>query len=297
MEKILITGSTGFLGKHLTNILQEDGFSLLPFGNNQARIDITSPFSLSESVDIVVHSAGKAHSVPKTSDEAAMFHKVNYEGTVNLCEAISRLEKKPSAFIFISSVSVYGVEEGEMINEEHGLDGDSPYALSKISAEKFLVKWGEKNAVKIGILRLPLIAGPNPPGNLGAMIRAMKSRKYLSIGSAKARKSMVWIDDIAKLIPVLALTGGTFNITDGHHPSFKELEKVIAATLRIPMPVSIPLWVAKWMAKIGDSINSFPINTNKLNKITSTLTFDDTAARKALGWAPNAVLKKLPDTL
>jgi hypothetical protein len=54
----------------------------------------------------------------------------------------------------------------------------------------------------------------------------------------------------------------------------------------------MPLFIAKGLAKIGDILgNVFPINSNKLSKITSTLTFDDSKARIAFGWDPNPVLE------
>lgn len=94
----------------------------------------------------------------------------------------------PKAFIFISSVAVYGCDSGENITEEHSLDGTTPYALSKIKAEKYLEGWCIMHNVKLSILRPSLIAGPNPPGNLGAMIRGIRNGKYLSIAGEKPGK-------------------------------------------------------------------------------------------------------------
>src|SRR5690606_24129185 len=103
--------------------------------------------------------------------------------TRNLCRALEGLGNVPKSFIFISSVAVYGLQEGEGVGENHPLNGTTPYAESKILAESWLKQWAAENNVILSILRLPLIVGPNPPGNLGAMINGIKSRKYLSIGS------------------------------------------------------------------------------------------------------------------
>jgi len=304
MKNYLITGATGFLGSIMMKHFRENSLETFTLynlcGKNDEKIDITETFSFDEDVafDIVVHLAGKAHSVPKTLDQEEMFYAVNLGGTKNLCSAIDKLKVKPKSFIFISTVAVYGLESGEMIQEDSPLSGKTPYANSKKLAEEFLINWAKENNIILGILRLPLIAGPNPPGNLGAMISGIRSGRYLSIGRANAKKSIVWAEDIADIIPVLAEVGGIYNITDGIHPSFKELEIVISKALSKSPPVAIPMVLAKLLGGIGNILGSkFPINSNKLDKITSTLTFDDTKARNMLTWKPSSVLEKLSKSL
>src|SRR5690606_10001990 len=112
--------------------------------------------------------AGKAHGIPNSATEEKVFFDVNYQGTVNLCKALEQ-SILPKAFIFVSTVAVYGVDFDENISEEHPLKGETPYALSKIKAELYLTEWCTKNDVILSIIRPSLIAGPNAPGNLGAM--------------------------------------------------------------------------------------------------------------------------------
>ena len=52
-----------------------------------------------------------------------------------------------------------------------------------------------------------MIVGPNPPGNLGAMINGIRSGRYFSIAGSKARKSVLMVQDIANLVPLLAERG------------------------------------------------------------------------------------------
>lgn len=300
--KYLLTGASGFLGSLINDFLTRRNIEIIGlnlFGHPRT-VDITQPFSLDQDleIDVVVHAAGKAHSYPRTKAEEDIFYHVNFEGTKNLCDALDKLRVKPKAFIFISSVAVYGVYTGEMVSENHPLDGSTPYAKSKILAENWLTDWAAKNNIKLGIMRLPLIAGPNPPGNLGAMINGIRSGRYLSIGKANSRKSIVWQDDIAAVIPVLAEIGGIYNLTDGNHPSFKELEAVISKALNKPHPRRVPKYFARMLGGLGDLFgHRFPINTDKIRKITSTLTFDDSKARKILNWKPSAVLAKLSERL
>ena len=206
---------------------------------------------LCERYDVVLHAAGKAHSVPRNEAEKQIFFDVNLQGTKNLCIA---LEKRgvPRAFIFISTVAVYGCDYGENITEEHPLDGSTPYAMSKRLAEEYLQEWCRKHNVILGIIRPSLIAGPNPPGNLGAMIHGIHSGKYLSIAGGRARKSVLMVQDIAKLVPLLAEKGGIYNVCDSCQPTFRELEVIICRQLNKKLPLSIPYWVAKCMALVGN---------------------------------------------
>ncbi|MDB5137968.1 MAG: UDP-galactose-4-epimerase [Mucilaginibacter sp.] len=303
-SKILITGASGFLGKIISNKLVESGYQLLTLGKqkgNDFQIDLTNKsFQMPAlaKASIVIHAAGKAHSVPKTQSETEEFFEVNFEGTKNLCNSITSAQCMPESFIFISTVAVYGVDSGEFIDENHVLNGSTPYAQSKILAEKWLQQWAAENNVMLSILRLPLVAGHTPPGNLGAMINGIRNGKYLSIGNASAKKSMVWAEDIASIISQLAEKGGTYNLTDGYHPSFGELELKIAIAMDKKSPIKIPMIVARWIAFLGDFLgNKSPINSDKLKKITSTLTFDDTKARNILNWRPTPVLDKISDII
>jgi nucleoside-diphosphate-sugar epimerase len=260
------------------------------------RIDISKPFDLPSGSppQVVIHAAGKAHITPRTPEEANLFFKVNFEGTQNICSALDKSRYKPKAFIFISTVAVYGVEDGRLISESHPLSGSSPYAESKIKAEDFLEQWAFERDITLGILRLPLLAGPHPQGNLAAMIKGIKTGRYLSIGKGAARKSIVWAADIAGLIPGLVEKGGIYNLTDGYHPSFRELEQAISLALHKNMPLKVPLSFAKGVAMLGTILGPrFPLDRDKLRKITATLTFDDAKARDMLDWKPVRVLDKV----
>ena len=147
----------------------------------------------------------------------------------------------------------------------------------------------KKNNVLLTILRLPLLVGKNPPGNLGSMIKGIQKGYYFNIDGGKAKKSMVLTEDVAHFIPVIANYGGVFNLTDGYHPSFFEISSAISKK----NVLNIPLFLAKFFAFFGNLIgDKAPINSRKLKKIVNDLTFDDTEARK-YGWNPKLVLNYL----
>lgn len=293
MNKLLITGGTGFLGSNILPVLKKKyDVSLCGITEkDDIWVNLAKDIpQFAEKYDIVFHAAGKAHIVPRTEEEINSFFDVNLQGTKNLCKALEKIGV-PKSFIFVSTVAVYGCEEGENIDENHPLNGKTPYAQSKIQAEQFLTVWCKKNNVILSIIRPSLIAGPNPPGNLGAMISGIKSGKYLSIGCGKARKSVLMVNDIPVLIELLKDTGGVYNVCDDSQPSFKELEVSIANQLGGKRIIGIPMWFAQICAKVGDLLGSkAPINTSKLSKITKSLTFSNAKAKKELGWQPTDVV-------
>ncbi|OOV18366.1 NAD(P)-dependent oxidoreductase [Flavobacterium sp. LM4] len=294
---ILLTGSNGFLGQIIMNILGREhqifGLSRNS-GNYKVSLDTQIP-TFSHAFDIVIHAAGKAHSVPKNDIEKQEFYKTNVIGTKNLLLGLENTSL-PKQFIFISSVSVYGQEIGDNINEDHSLDAKDPYGVSKINAEKIILDWCEENKIICTILRLPLLIGKNPPGNLGAMIRAINEGYYFNIDGGRAHKSMVLAEDVAAFIPKLASIDGVYNLTDGIHPNFYELSKAISKQKNKKLPFNLPIIIAKCMALVGDLIGvNAPINSPKLKRITSNLTFDDTKAIEQLAWKPQNVLMYLRD--
>jgi nucleoside-diphosphate-sugar epimerase len=288
----LLTGANGFLGKH---IVEELKVKLITLGRNSQSniiVDLSKEIPLLPMVDLVIHSAGKAHSVPKTDVEKQSFFDVNVKGTENLLKGLEKAGL-PKQFVFISSVSVYGVISGNDIKEEYSLMAKDPYGTSKILAEKLVQDWCAKNNIICTILRLPLVIGTNPPGNLGAMIHGIRKGFYFNIAGGSAKKSMVLADDISKILLKAAQVGGIYNLTDGYHPNFYEMSHLISKQLGKGKVNNMPIWMAKILAFFGDIMGSkFPINSDKLNKLNATLTFDDSKARRSFGWNPQAVLNE-----
>lgn len=288
---ILLTGSNGFLGKYLIQNLPPNIVKTLNRSNSDYDVDlsINTPCFGGE-FETVIHNAGKAHIIPISKEDIASFYNVNVLGTKNLLNGLTK--SPPRRFVFISSVSVYGLNQGENINESSPLIASDPYGRSKIEAEDIIKKWCLENKVIYTILRLPLVAGPNPPGNLGSMISGIKNGYYFNISGGNSQKSMVLASDVAKFILKAAEVGGVYNLTDGCHPNFNELSRYIMSQLGGGDVPNMSMFFAKKLAFLGDKVwKKFPLNSDKLNKITSTLTFDDSKARKAFGWDPTPVLK------
>lgn len=302
MTRVLLTGASGFLGNHLITVWPKTNITTLGTtpvaGFRHIKADLRKAFQLDSFYHTVVHAAGKAHLVPSTNEQKAAFHQVNVEGTANLLNALQGTGRLPRYFVFISSVAVYGLESGDNITEGHALHAQDPYGLSKIQAEQLISQWCDKFQVKLTILRLPLVIGNKPPGNLARMIQAVRRGRWVHINGGAARRSMVMASDVADIIPKAMEIGGTYNLTDGLHPSYYQLYREIAEYYHKRSALSIPFSIAKVMALIGDLWGQrAPINSKILEKLTQNLIFSDQRARDRLQWQPSSVLESIRSVL
>lgn len=290
---LLFTGALGFLGENTIPHLGEYTITTLGLEPaNDCVVNLAKEIpSLPHRYDIVLHAAGKAHVVPQSKAEEQLFYDINLQGTKHLCSSLEAVGV-PQSFVFISTVAVYGLEIGDAISEATPTHPTTPYGDSKLQAEIFLTEWAEKNGVALIILRPSLLAGRRPPGNLGAMIAGIASGKYLSIGNASAKKSILMAEDLATLVKCSSGKSGVYNVCSQTTPTFKELEQSIANQLGIKAPLSIPYFVAKLLALVGDMLGRrAPINSSKLTKITSSLTFDSSKAQQAFDWKPLDIIE------
>lgn len=302
VETLLLTGHSGFLGRILCKELSQHS-EVYTLGHSEGldtRVDLSlGPPVLPQAYDRVVHNAGKAHIIPKSAPDAQAFYNVNVQGTKNLLKALEG--HPPRQFVMISTVAVYGREPGEEIDESHALLGESPYARSKIQAEVAVQEWCEARGVHWLILRLPLVVGPQPPGNLGAILHMIASGRYIRIKGNQARKSIVRGGDVARLIGSNPHASGIYNLTDGIHPRFCDLEDALSDVLQVRIRYQWPKPLFKSMARTGDVLQQiglpFPMNSDRFLKMTSSLTFDDGKARRELGWNPRPVLDHLSDVI
>jgi nucleoside-diphosphate-sugar epimerase len=296
-KKILLTGSSGFLGGYILDFLKNKNYEVIKLGRS-IKSDIKIDLSLNKlskiDVDYVIHVAGKAHVIPNTEQEKKEFFKVNYVGTNNLLSGLDTT--KLQSIIFISTVAVYGKEVGELIDEKSPLLGNTPYALSKIQAEQSIINFGITNSIKTVVLRLPLVTGEKPLGNLRDIIKAIKKGYYFRIGKGQAKKSIISASDIANLIPELFDLNGVYNLTDTRHPMISEIDSIIAKKFNKKIK-SIPINLINFLAKIGDIFYFFPLNSSKFEKLTKNLTFSNKKLFNEIKYRPSNGLSDIVKNL
>ena len=291
---ILLTGGNGFLGKHIATALQGEDLCILGRKSGEVVCDLAKEVPQLPACSLVIHAAGKAHCLAKTDEEREAFYETNVLGTEHLLQGLEKGTTLPEAFVFISSVAVYGLAQGMDIDEQAPLLAIDAYGKSKAEAEALLQKWCTENNVRLTILRLPLVVGANAPGNLAAMSKAITQNLFFNIAGGSARRSMVLATDVASAILPFSKIGGIYNLTDGEDPSYQQLSQALAENLKARKPGNLPYSVARALSLLGTRFKRFPLSKDKLLKLTSTLTFS-TAKAKATGlWTPKSVLKNLP---
>ena len=173
--KILVTGATGFVGKHLCSYLTGEGNSVFALARNKNKFNnlkiqgklvegnlseesiIEWINELPNDLEVVIHNAGIVHSF-----ENKDFYDVNYGGTKILVQELAKKFQKKIKFIFISSLAVSGPNrlDKEFISESDGYSPISNYGHSKFLAELILKKLAPPEW-KCTILRPSIVIGPD----------------------------------------------------------------------------------------------------------------------------------------
>lgn len=292
MSKTLLTGSTGFLGGIILKKLHRSQVITIGRGqNNDIKYDLASKKLLVKKINCerIIHCAGLAHFYPNNAESAREFYRINYEGTINLLKNVE--VSKLKSVVFISTIAVYGVEKGTKIHEDYPAQANSPYGSSKLLTESYLRDLSNEHGFHLCILRLPLIVGDNPPGNLGKMIDAMRRYRYASVNKGRAKRSVVFAEDVANLIARGNLGSGTYNLSDGCDVTFDLLERRIQEKYGIRFYPKLSLRFATFLGFIGDRFTFFPINSRTVKLMSMDFTVSSKKAYQELNWRPKSVSK------
>lgn len=276
----LVTGANGCIGYALVRELLEsgeyaevralvrDGSADLPPGVAATYVgDLDDREILRTAVvgvDAVFHCAAKVHDA---DGAAADFERVNMGGTQNLLDACDAMEVAPR-FVHFSTVAVYGeATPAEGIDETAAVAPHSPYARSKVEAEKRVADWGAARGVAAINLRVATVYGPRDRGNMARMLDAMVRGRYLSIGGGQNRKTCANVRNVARVARLVGrdeaaamAAARPFVVADPQVYTVAELEKsILRATAGIitdnevthrpaPSPRSLPLALAYALA-------------------------------------------------
>jgi nucleoside-diphosphate-sugar epimerase len=229
-KKILIAGHTGFVGQHLSRLLDNKGFlDVIPISRSNG-FDLTSSFNpTSISCDRVVNLSG-ALGIDNSWEDPEKFYKTNYLTTLNLLE-IAR--QNNASFIQISSY-VYGQPEYQPIDENHSIKGYNPYASSKILSEKLCIDYANYYHIPVTIIRPFNLYGINQSQHflISRLIEAAVNKSNLEIYDLDAKRDYLWADDlvdgILKVIRMQKENLNIYNIGSGKSFSAREIINIIA---------------------------------------------------------------------
>lgn len=293
MNKVFITGSTGFVGKHLITELKKRNISYVA-GTRELYGDITTQSnwkSIITSCDVVVHLAARVHVMDETdSDPLAAFRKMNVDTTMNLARASKEVGVK--RFIFISSVKVNGEETFEVpFSPSMSPSPQDPYGISKLEAESELLKLHEPGIFEVVIIRPPLIYGPGVKANFEKLFWLVKKDLPTPFGKVANKRSLVSVFNLVDLIIHCfshpKASGEVFLVSDDKDYSLRDLIELMARTLGktphlLPVPVSLMKLGAKILGKKSYADRLFGnlhvdiSKTKTLLEWSAPFTFEDT---------------------
>ncbi len=242
MKKILITGTDGFIGNILKNLLSAAGYDV--YGTvflrepceKEWRVDITKADDFNKlpsiAFDAVIHNAGMVQqNVPRK-----LMFEVNAEGTKKLVQWAETNQCKH--FIQISSIGVYGLKSMGQNRLENTtcrfLSLSVPYQQSKAKAEKYI----SLSSIPYTILRLPAVIGSGDTVITPSIAPRLLDGTYFSCGAANKKISLITVKSLAKLImPVIDKkpTNEIYNCVS-HHVSWSVLVNEYANNINKPVP-------------------------------------------------------------
>lgn len=212
-DKVLVTGSNGFVGKALCQTLRDKDKNFVGSLREKNLGTKSQDFIIVESLDAstdwrkaldgcdtVVHLAARAHILnDNIADPLAAFRQTNTQGTLNLAEQAA--ECGVTRFIFLSSIGVNGaVTSGIPFSPDDVVSPHSPYAVSKYEAEIGLREIASRTSMDLVVIRSPAIYGKNAPGNFGLIEKFIRYGIPLPFGSIDNKRSLVAIENIVSFI-------------------------------------------------------------------------------------------------
>ncbi len=295
---IFLTGGTGFVGQAIIkyfNVNHPDWkiFAISRAENNPILKNVqwlTGHQDFGQIIDensikSVIHLAGKAHDTKNTS-KAEEYFEVNYGITKKLFDAFA--SSNASKFIFLSSIKAVGDDQAYITNALDLSEPQTPYAKSKREAEKYIQNFNLSSGKSFYILRPTLIYGPSVKGNLATLVKFARKGLPYPFEAFENKRSYLSLNNLCHIFIKLVENGYnsmTLNIANEDAISTKELMSIIFGSIeKKPPRLYFPPFLIKAIASLGNHL-PLPLNTEKLNKITSSFVVDTAEMTTKLGFS------------
>ncbi len=298
--KILITGSSGYLGRNMVRAALQKGHDVVGFdiksfntGDNafiSYTGDITDPEAVKRAAagcQVVFHLAA---ALAQFEQDEKRMHQVNVSGTENVLAAA--MESGASKFIFTSSVEVYGIDVPVPCTEEAPIAPICQYGRDKVECEGLCREYLSKG-LDITVFRPPTINGPgqNEPFLVSQMEGISLGKPTLLPGGGRTRLQMVDVNDVCSAF-FLALDnphsrGLTANLGSDTVPTLRAMAEELYRHAGKPARfVIINAAVARAAVRLLATLHISPIEPQHLEIALRDYIFDNSLAKKVLGWKP-----------
>lgn len=282
MKKIIITGSTGFVGNNLSKYLVNKGIEIAEVNREMLSKLSSAPLNLNHD-DVLVHLAGKAHDLKKTMDPSA-YYTVNYQLTADLYDAFLRSDAKK--FIFVSSVKASADTVDGILTEEEIPNPLTDYGKSKLQAEDYIRSQPLPDGKTYYILRPCMIHGPGNKGNLNLLFKFVQKGIPYPLASFTNKRSFLSVENLCFVITELInqnIPSGIYNVADDQALSTNEVVSLLAnASGKEARLWRIPVVCVKALARIGD-LFKLPITSERLSKLTENYIVSNKKIKSEIG--------------
>ncbi|HFQ5177499.1 TPA: NAD-dependent epimerase/dehydratase family protein [Vibrio vulnificus] len=291
MSKVILTGSSGFIGQHLNSHLKDNGYNVYSISRNElsdSKMPIKGFFGSQyhADADVVIHLVGAAHR--KFTDDESSF--INFKLTKKVLDRT--VELGIPRFILLSSVNVYA-ECDEVISLDTVINSSKlPNIMqSKLIAEEYVKKVAFEHAVETIIIRSPLVYGEGVKANFASLMNLVSKGIPLPFGCiTNNKRSLVSVDNLVDLIITCIdhpkAANQVFLVSDDHYVSTSEMVKEMAIALGKPSwQIPLPAYCYKLVGKLFDK-------NDVVDRLTGSLQVDISHTKETLGWTPPQTLQE-----
>lgn len=297
--RVLITGSSGFIGRsliqHCANRPDMDviatsrtrgesmpGVTWRCTGDLDARTAWESSLA---GVDAVIHLAGRAHVIhERATDPEQAFMTTNHDGSRRLAEEAARAGVR--RFVLASSIGVQGnrTTAGQPFRADDAPAPHDAYSRSKLAGEHAVREIGARTGMEVTVVRPPMVIGPGAPGNFARLVRLVRSGVPIPLSRMPNARSLLARDNLVDLLFTClshpGAAGATLLASDGADLSTQELVTEIAAGIGTRARViRLPDGVLELACKLAGlrAVHE---------RLCGSLQVDMTATTVRLGWRP-----------
>lgn len=285
--KIIITGTSGFVGQNLSKYLTFENFKIQSLSLRNEDWKST----LDTNANAIIHLAGKAHDTKNTSHSSEYF-TVNTELTKQLFDAF--LTSEIQDFIYFSSVKAVADTVENILYEDEIPQPKTPYGKSKLKAEEYILSHQIPNNKRVFIIRPCMIHGEGNKGNLNLLYNVVKRGIPYPLAAFDNGRSFLSVDNlnfiIFNILKNKNIKSGIYNFADDDFVSTNQLVLIISKVINKKSKLlRVPKSIIKNIAKLGDVLK-LPLNSEKLTKLTENYKVSNQKIKQALQ------LEKLPFT-
>jgi GDP-4-dehydro-6-deoxy-D-mannose reductase len=272
MTSIVVTGATGFIGRHLIPKLLEFGHQVTKADSQSGDIAEESTWLKFPHAEAVIHLAGKSF-VPASWQQPLQFLRCNVLGTV---AALDYCKSTNARLVFVSSY-LYGKARTIPTPETAPLTAHNPYALSKMLAEDACRFYAKQFGLHVTILRPFNVYGPGQHEHflIPSIVRQINIGDLIKVKDLEPRRDYIYVADFVEaIVKAVDLRAGfsVINIGSGVSHSVAELVRVIQDLKHTKLPVR-------------------SADERRKDEIMNTVA-DITLAQQLLGWRPTWTLSE-----